>query len=227
MKFKVTDRLNLRSGPSLTEPVVKVIPIGEIVDSDGENWKSVTLSDGTKGFCSADFLEEISPEPTQDKISGWSSPLPKEFFNLSQKYLNEDWGLYPKFGHHTGVDYGGQGRTDIPLFACADGEIIYREIFDSPWGKSLGNYAVLYVPSVDKSFLYCHMPSDPPMLGPVKSGEQIGIMGNTGKSAGGAIHLHLEGFNGRFNIEQRSFTSLEDIKEKTFDGDEFIRLRLV
>ena len=135
--------------------------------------------------------------------------------------------MYGKFGHHTGVDYGGRKKTGLPLFACADGEIIYREIADSAWGKFLGNHAVIYVPSVDKSFLYCHMEIEPRTLGPVMAGEQIGIMGNTGKSAGGAIHLHLEGFHGRFEITWRSFQSLDDIKTKTFDADLFIRSRLV
>ena len=64
------------------------------------------------------------------------------------------------------------------------------------------------------------------MLGGVQSGNQIGIMGNTGKSAGGAIHLHLEGFYGRFSIAWRAFTSLDDIKKKTFDANQFIRSHL-
>lgn len=158
----------------------------------------------------------------------WHVPThPDHFAVPSQPYLQEDWELYGKFGHHTGVDYGGQRKTGLPLFACADGEIIYREIADSVWGKFLGNHAVIYVPSVDKSFLYCHMGIEPPALGPVMAGEQIGIMGNTGKSAGGAIHLHLEGFHGRFEIVWRSFKSLDDIKVKTFDADAFIRSHLV
>ena len=63
-------------------------------------------------------------------------------------------------------------------------------------------------------------------LGQVVTGAQIGVMGNTGKSAGGALHLHLEGFHGRFVISWRSFTSFDDIKTKTFDADIFIRARL-
>ncbi len=222
MKFKATDNLNLRSEPSLTGSVVKVITAGTIVDSDENVWKKVTLADGTKGFCSATYLQAI-PEPPP---AVWNIPIPKIYFVLSQTYLNEDWSLYPKFGHHTGVDYGGAGQTNIPLYACADGEIIYREVFNSAWGASLGNHAVLYVHSVDKSFLYCHMPADPPTLGPVKAGNKIGLMGNTGKSAGGAIHLHLEGFHGRFKIADRSFISLADIKKKTFDADSFIRSKI-
>ncbi len=166
------------------------------------------------------------PTPTPAPIANWTIPVPSQYFTLSQTYLNEDWTLYPKFGHHTGVDYGGHGQSDIPLFACADGEIVYRDGAESAWGASLGNHFALYVPSTNQSFLYCHMSSLPPALGAVKAGQQIGIMGNTGKSAGGAIHLHLEGFHGRFQIAWRSFTSLDDIKSKTFDADACIRAQL-
>lgn len=169
--------------------------------------------------------QEVPPKVEKEK---WHIPTHQDHFAVpSQIYLQEDWELYGKYGHHTGVDYGGRRKTGLPLFACADGEIIYREIADSTWGKFLGNHAVIYVPHVDKSFLYCHMESEPHVLGPVKAGEHIGIMGNTGKSAGGAIHLHLEGFHGHFEITWRSFKSLDDIKIKTFDADEFIRSRLV
>lgn len=176
------------------------------------------------------IIEELPPQGESSKTEKgkWHIPTHQDHFAIpSQPYLQEDWKLYGKFGYHTGVDYGGHGKTGLPLFVCADGEIIYREIADSAWGRFLGNHAVVYVPAVDKSFLYCHMADEPHALGPIKAGEQIGVMGNTGKSAGGAIHLHLEGFHGRFEIVWRSFKSLDDIKTKTFDADEFIRSRLV
>lgn len=164
----------------------------------------------------------------ENSVESWHPPVPDEHFAVpSQPYLQEDWELYGKFGHHTGVDYGGRRKMGIPLFSCADGEIIYGDTASSVWGAFLGNHAVVYAPSVNKSFLYCHMAEEPRALGPIKAGEQIGIMGNTGKSAGGAIHLHIEGFHGRFEISQRSFKSLDDIKVKTFDADQFIRSRLI
>ncbi|HDY89099.1 MAG TPA: M23 family metallopeptidase [bacterium] len=164
---------------------------------------------------------------SRNKEKKWYVPTPENHFTVpSQYYLKEDWELYGKFGHHTGTDYGGRGKIGIPLFCCADGEIIYRNVANSAWGKFLGNHIAIYIPSVDKSFLYCHMADEPPQLGLIKAGKQIGIMGNTGKSAGNAIHLHLEGFHGRFNITQRSFRSIDDIKIKTFDAHQFIISRL-
>lgn len=169
-----------------------------------------------------------NPPPSEEvKTEKWRSPVPQKYFATpSQHYLQEDWELYGKFGHHTGTDYGGLRQEGIPLFACAEGEIVYRETANSAWGVFLGNHAALYVPSIDKTFLYCHMATEPPALGQVEAGAQIGVMGNTGKSSGGAIHLHLEGFHGRFQVLWRSFLSLEDIKTKTFDADSFIRSKI-
>ncbi|MDE1970882.1 MAG: M23 family metallopeptidase [Patescibacteria group bacterium] len=153
----------------------------------------------------------------------WHTPVPAAYFVVSQPYLQEDWALYPKFGHHIGVDYGGHGRTGIPIIACAAGVIVYRDTEDSPWGKTLGNHIALYVPSVDRSFLYCHLEEHPRAFTYVRQGVRLGTMGNTGASVGGAIHLHLEGFYGRFAIAMRSFTSFDDIISKTFDADSFLR----
>lgn len=223
MKYKTTDSLNIRSGADVNTPLIKQIPAGTVVEGEEHSWKKITLEDGTSGYCAVEYL---APVPETANASGWYLPIPQEYRVPSQGYLNVDRKLYPKFGYHTGVDYGGHGKTGIPLFACADGEITYRDIFGSVWGASLGNHVALYVPSVDKTFLYCHMDGEPHAKGIIKQGEQIGTMGNTGKSSGGAIHLHLEGFHGKFDIAWRSFSSVEDIKTKTFDADHFIRTKL-
>lgn len=172
---------------------------------------------------------DLSTAPKTDKAAAiWHVPTSeKHFVTPSQPYLQEDWTLYERFGLHTGVDYGGLRQPGLPIFACADGEIVYSAPVSSPWGVFLGNHLALYVPSEDKSFLYCHLAEQSEVSGSVKAGQLIGVMGSTGKSAGGAIHLHLEGFHGRFDIRLRSFKSREDIKAKTFDADELIRSRLV
>jgi len=164
----------------------------------------------------------IPSSKPKESSSAWHLPIPKEYFVVSQHYLNYDPSLYPKFGYHTGVDYGGRRQTGIPLLACADGEIIFREASSSPWGIYLGNHVALYVPEVDKTFLYCHLARSGHQLGSVEVGTQIGIMGNTGKSSGNAIHLHLQGYHARFNPSWRKFISLEDIKARTFDAHDLI-----
>lgn len=195
--------------------------------SENETKKNIEkVEDTSRGESLVHSVSE-SEQKEGIKEMKWHIPTEEDHFEIPfQSYLKKDLDLYRKFGHHTGVDYGGRKKTGLPLFACADGEIIYREVAGSSWGKFLGNHVAIYVSSVDKSFLYCHMESLPPEHGPVKAGEQIGVMGNTGQSANNAIHLHLEGFHGRFQIALRSFKSLADIKTKTFDADAFIRSRI-
>lgn len=159
------------------------------------------------------------------KIRKWHAPVPIAHFSVTQPYLQENWQLYPEFGHHTGTDYGGAGESGIPLYAVASGEIVYSALADSQWGKWLGNHAALYIKSIDRSFLYCHMAGAPHPLGKVRAGQKIGIMGTTGESTG--PHLHLEGFHGKFDIAERAFTSLDDIQTKTFDPDVFLRNQLI
>ena len=212
---KTTDDLHLRASPN--GDIIGLLPKGsvEAVSEQSGDWLHIST-----GWISATYVEDAVP-------SFWHMPLPEIYFaKTSQSYLNYDPSLYKQFGYHTGVDYGGRGQTNIPLLACADGEIVYSQIADSPWGKFLGNHAAIYIPAVDKSFLYCHMAAAPYSVGQIKAGDQIGIMGNTGQSAGGAIHLHLEGFHRRFVIAWRSFLSVDDIKGKTFDADQFIRAHL-
>lgn len=140
---------------------------------------------------------------------------------ITQKFLNPDSVLYPKTGVHPGVDYGGGGD----LLAVATGVITYSEVADSPWGKWLGNHFALYVPELDKSFLYCHSAVPPPALGPVSRGTKLGVMGQTGFAKG--IHLHFEGYYGKFNINVRAaWASKLDILKSSFDADHFIHYLL-
>ena len=63
MKFTATDPLNVRSGPSITSSVVRVLAAGDAVDSDAYAWKTVTLADGTRGYCAAAYLRPVGGAP--------------------------------------------------------------------------------------------------------------------------------------------------------------------
>lgn len=214
MKFKATEGIKLRSGPSVDSPQIGSIPLGTIVESDEYAWKAVTLPDGKKGYCSAKYLEPLSQ-------SKWFPPIRIDKFKITQKFLAPDSNNYPKTGVHPGVDYGTQGEDNVPLYFCADGEVI-----ESGSHSVFGNYFFYYVPEVDRTFVYFHLKNTPPTKMKYKAGEQCGVAGKTGLSQG--IHLHFECIKGRKTSADRAalFTSKSAVELAAEDADVFVRARL-
>ena len=214
MKFKATDAINLRSGPSVDSPKVGSIPKGTVVESDEYVWKAVTLPDGKKGFCAANYLEAVK--------SKWYIPIRADKFKVTQKFLTPDSESYPITGVHPGTDYGTGGENNVPLYFCADGEVIETGANH----QYFGNYFFYYVPEVDRTFAYFHLRDTLPTKGAHKAGEQCGITGKTGLSYG--IHLHLECIKGKKTSAQRAvlYTSKEALLAAAEDVDDFIRLRI-
>ena len=198
MKFKATDNINLRSGPSVDSHKIGSIPAGTVVESDEYGWKAVTLSDGKKGFCAATFLQPVQGVDPVTIKSKWYAPIRVDKFICTRPFLEFNDVDYPKTKHHPGVDYGTQGKADVPLYFCADGEVI-ESGFDA---KFLGNYFFFYVPEADRTFAYFHLPATAPAKGQYKGGAQCGLAGQTGYSKG--IHLHLECLRGRKTSANRS-----------------------
>ncbi len=215
MKFKATDTINLRSGPSVDNPKVGSIPAGMVLESDEYAWKAVTLPNGTKGFCAATYLEPVTP-------AKWSPPIRIDKFKITQKFLTPDSQNYPITGVHPGTDYGTQGEDNVPLYFCADGEVIET----GAKHKYFGNYFFYHVPEVDRTFVYFHLRDILPTKGPHKAGEQCGITGKTGLSYG--IHLHLECMKGRKTSADRAnlYKSKAALIAAAEDADACIRLRL-
>lgn len=220
MKFKTTDTVNLRSGPSVESPKIGSISIGTVVESDEYVWKAVTLPDGKKGFCAATYLQ-----PVQDALpvkSKWCAPIRVDKFAVTQKFLTPDAVNYPITGVHPGTDYGTAGADNVPLLFCADGEVIETGANH----KYFGNYFFYYIPEVDRTFVYFHLRDTLPTKGLHKAGEQCGITGKTGLSYG--IHLHLECMKGRKTSTDRAalYKSKAALIAAAEDADVFIRARL-
>lgn len=157
------------------------------------------------------------PVPAQLK---WHPPIREDKFRLTQKFLNPD-PIYKITGHHPGTDYGTQGEDNVPLHFCADGEVI-----ESGAHKAFGNYFFYYVPVADRTFVYFHLRDEAPAHGQYKAGQQCGITGETGMSAG--IHLHLECMVGRKTSTDRArlYTSKDELAAAAEDADAFIRSRI-
>lgn len=101
---------------------------------------------------------------------------------------------------HAGVDISGQGKTDIPIVASADGVVSKvntgcPEIggINSTCGGEWGNHVFVKhtVDGQTYEAVYGHMSKVKVTLNQqVKQGELLGIMGRSGRSTG--IHLHFE-----------------------------------
>lgn len=216
MKFKTKEKIRLRSAPGINSPILSEIPTNTVVESDEYTWKAVKLPDGTKGYCAAEYLEQVTI------VAGkWCMPIAEKCFVLGQKFLNPDAVTYPKCKHHPGVDYPLKGATDVQLYYCADGEVIETGVH-----PQFGNYFFYYVPEVDRTFVYFHLRETAPSKGAYKAGMQCGFAGNTGKSFG--AHLHLECMRGRKTSTERAalYTSKETLSAAAECADAFIRSRL-
>lgn len=91
-------------------------------------------------------------------------------------------------GFHYGIDIAAAQGT--PVYAAASG-VVTRANYSS----SYGNVIYIYHSSIDKTTVYAHLHSMSVSSGEeVSAGQQIGGIGNTGRSFGN--HLHFEVHNG-------------------------------
>ena len=101
---------------------------------------------------------------------------------------------------HAGVDISGQGQTNIPIVASADGVVSKvntgcppNGFYGNKCGGEFGNYVFIKHTVNGQTYetIYAHMRKVGVALNqPVKQGQFLGIMGTSGSSTG--IHLHFE-----------------------------------
>ncbi len=99
---------------------------------------------------------------------------------------------------HTGIDIPGEIGT--PILAAGDGKVIYagygvyrggRDVFDDPYGKAVVIEHDFSYQGQPLYTLYAHLDEITITEGAnVSVGDQLGLMGNTGKTTG--PHLHFE-----------------------------------
>jgi LysM repeat protein len=90
---------------------------------------------------------------------------------------------------HNGVDLA--SYSGAPILAAARGEVIIAKA--GGWNGGYGNYVVIRHGNGTQT-LYSHLKAVQVSAGmPVEQGDQIGTMGNTGKSTGTHLHFEIRG----------------------------------
>ncbi|MBM7541542.1 murein hydrolase activator EnvC family protein [Amphibacillus cookii] len=101
------------------------------------------------------------------------------------------WRDFNGGGFHNGIDIANEEGT--PIYAAASGRVTR-----SAYSQSYGNVIYIYHPDINMSTVYAHLHTLGVSLGQtVSQGQQIGTMGNTGRSFGD--HLHFEVHNGQWS----------------------------
>jgi len=135
-------------------------------------------------------------------------PLAFHWDKVSQPYGVANSRLYPRTGHHIGVDFATPIGTVI--FAPADGEVTGKGFSDT-----LGHWCEYRVGK--QHLIFCHL-MQPVLAGTRKSGQIIGLTGNTGMTTG--PHLHLELWNQPMN---RSILTSDNWMKITSDITKIIK----
>jgi murein DD-endopeptidase MepM/ murein hydrolase activator NlpD len=94
-------------------------------------------------------------------------------------------------GHrHEGQDVFSKPGT--PLVAVTDGVVVEEAPTQSALSGGRGNYAAIYSPEDDRTYVYFHMQNRSPLRhgDGVRAGDPVGTMGCTGSCYG--THLHFE-----------------------------------
>ena len=120
--------------------------------------------------------------------------FPLKYIALTQLFTSSHKGIDMAWNRH-------QGGKNVPVYAADDG-VVYSTKDNDKTGKSWGNF--VKIKHNDGTYtLYAHLRDGIKVKKgqKVKQGDQIGNMGNTGKS--GANHLHYEVYVGGASTSNR------------------------
>jgi murein DD-endopeptidase MepM/ murein hydrolase activator NlpD len=159
---------------------------------------------------------EFSMSPVQQKIDAWRPPVypvpwipspqdhfyfrnPIAAFDIDEAFSTYSYGdVFFEDVVHTGIDIPGDIGT--PILAAGDGTVIYagqgvyrggNDVFDDPYGKAIVIEHSFTYQGESLFTLYAHLDEILVSKGDfVKTGQNIGSMGKTGKTTG--PHLHFE-----------------------------------
>ena len=167
----------------LSYSIYIIIQKTQINDSDNTQTSTTSIPskstqeipDSNFAFPIAQFKKRITKKPFGIYITPQSSPVQPERFT----------------GYHTGIDVEYQDITkDVPVYAIADGEIIYSN-FVSGYGGVL--ILKINISGLMHSVLYGHLrPSSLPNIGKTfKKGDQMTVLGTNYSNETDSERKHL------------------------------------
>lgn len=156
--------------------------------SSSSTSKSKSVSSSSSSSSSSSPTAAPAPAPS----SGGSSGI---FMKPSAGYYSSGYG--GRWGtSHNGIDIAASGN--VAIVAAADG-VVSRSYFSSSYGNAV--FITHYINGKQYTTVYAHMSTRMVSNGQtVKKGQQIGLMGNTGRSFG--QHLHFEIHEGPWNASK-------------------------
>lgn len=113
----------------------------------------------------------------------------REFPVLGEYRYSDDYGAPRPQGSHDGNDI--IARKGTPVVAVADGTI--QRV--TPIETSRGGISIWHLDEEGNSYFFAHLSAIVTGLSagdPVRAGQRIGSVGNTGDARGGVHHLHFE-----------------------------------
>lgn len=177
-------------GPMTTDAVNRFYAANEAVLGKGDG------KIGPKGFgllakqaglfrCTTPYEEGVAKPTALPNTGGGgrvTTPVPGSWVSAVYGQKPKNRTYWRARGHHTGRDYAASQGT--PILAVRSGTVIVRD------DGVLGCIAILKADN-GRSYWYCHCVRGSRVTGPVKAGQQIAKVGQTGTGAAGP-HLHLE-----------------------------------
>lgn len=138
---------------------------------------------------------------TQYSLSGTPSGWPTLSTRLTSNFGYRTDPFSGRAAFHAGIDIG--GKIGDPVYAAAAGTVITSET-----SSSRGNYIVIQHPNGIQSW-YLHLQKSSVAKGEqVTKGQNIGKLGNTGRSTG--AHLHFEIMKNNQLVDPLHYVSLEE-----------------
>ena len=116
-------------------------------------------------------------------------------------------------GAHTGIDIVGDDSRDV--LAASSGEVCLVQQWDGATKKGMQSYGNLVVvqDKAGRRCYYAHLREANVHPGQqVKTGDKLGVMGNTGNSFGAHTHFELRAADNRTNLDPAAYLGIPNLR---------------